>query len=76
MVLADIRDLWEIRVFLVSLFKRKSAVRISVPTVVEFPSDIRRYKEQLKKKGNVFGETDYVGLGLRDGSGRILLIGV
>ena len=32
-VLADIRDLWEIRVFLVSLFKRKSTVRISVPTV-------------------------------------------
>ncbi|KAF2530584.1 hypothetical protein F2Q70_00029863 [Brassica cretica] len=31
-VLADIRDLWEIKVFLVSLFKRKSTVRISVPT--------------------------------------------
>ncbi|KAG5373971.1 hypothetical protein IGI04_042709 [Brassica rapa subsp. trilocularis] len=28
-----IRVLWEIRVFLVSLFKRKSTVRISVPTV-------------------------------------------
>ncbi|KAG5384889.1 hypothetical protein IGI04_036359 [Brassica rapa subsp. trilocularis] len=28
----QIRDLWEIRVFLVSLFKRKSTVQISVPT--------------------------------------------
>ncbi|KAF2534688.1 hypothetical protein F2Q70_00030020 [Brassica cretica] len=30
----DIRDLWKIRAFLVSLFKRKSTVRISVPTEV------------------------------------------
>ncbi|KAF2552903.1 hypothetical protein F2Q68_00034496 [Brassica cretica] len=32
--LYDIRDLWKIRAFLVSLFKRKSTVRISVPTEV------------------------------------------
>ncbi|KAF3554244.1 hypothetical protein F2Q69_00013699 [Brassica cretica] len=31
-ILVDIRDIWKIRVFLVSLFKRKSTVRISVPT--------------------------------------------
>ena len=34
-VLADIRDLWETRVLILSEFKRKSTERISVPTVVD-----------------------------------------
>ncbi|KAG5378228.1 hypothetical protein IGI04_026070, partial [Brassica rapa subsp. trilocularis] len=43
-----IRILWKIRVFLVSLFKRKSTVQISVPTCFSTPSSTKRYK-QLKQ---------------------------
>ncbi|KAF3553056.1 hypothetical protein F2Q69_00013812 [Brassica cretica] len=42
----DIRVLWEIRVFLVSLFKRKSTVQISVPTM-SFALQGRRDREEV-----------------------------
>ncbi|KAF3603711.1 hypothetical protein F2Q69_00034030 [Brassica cretica] len=49
----DIRDLWEIRVFLVSLFKRKSTVRISVLTAdsldwLELPKSLKKPADSLE----------------------------
>ena len=49
MVLADIRDLWEIRVLLLFLFKRKSTVRILVPTVFFRMFGIQRKLNQASK---------------------------
>ena len=50
MVLADIRDLWEIRVLLLSLFKRKSTVRISVPTPKRPKTQLEAHLRFLNRK--------------------------
>ncbi|KAF3528683.1 hypothetical protein DY000_02039125 [Brassica cretica] len=55
----DIRDLWEIRIFLVSLFKRKSTVQISVLTIVDekINDEILEKIVEAKAGSDVFGAT-------------------